>query len=341
MSKPVVVFVLGGPGAGKGTQCARIVEEFGFVHLSAGDLLRAERKNGGEKGELINNYIKEGKIIPVAITIGLIKAAMEEAGKTGKTKFLIDGFPRNEDNLNGWNEIMDSVCDVRFTLFLDCPEQVMQERLLGRDEGRADDNIESIKKRFVTYMESTMPIIKRFDAMGKTRKIDSSPSPDKVYEEVQKLFAEFKAPAAQTYGGQCNCGAVKFTFECKEKPMFVGLCHCLSCRNLSSGSAPHLVGIKDDELKFTGEDNLGEYAPGKMFFRFCKTCGSPVCQGPKGAGFTAVFASRFDFAMKKFPEIPAIFKPNAHLNFENALIPDLFKNDGLVKFKCFPGGETM
>ena len=58
---PDVVFVLGGPGAGKGTQCARIVEEFGFVHLSAGDLLRAERKNGGETGELIASYIKDGK----------------------------------------------------------------------------------------------------------------------------------------------------------------------------------------------------------------------------------------------------------------------------------------
>ena len=73
MSKPQVVFVLGGPGAGKGTQCERIVSNFGFVHLSAGDLLREERTSGSKDGELIENYIKEGKIVPVEITINLIK----------------------------------------------------------------------------------------------------------------------------------------------------------------------------------------------------------------------------------------------------------------------------
>lgn len=77
--KPKIVFVLGAPGAGKGTQCAKIVENFGYVHLSAGDLLRAERQRpGSEVGEMIENYIKEGKIIPVAITCSLIEKAMNE-----------------------------------------------------------------------------------------------------------------------------------------------------------------------------------------------------------------------------------------------------------------------
>lgn len=188
MAKPIVVFVLGGPGAGKGTQCQKIVDEFGYVHLSAGDLLREERKEGGPQGELIDSFIKEGKIIPVKITVGLIKVAMEKAGKDGKSQFLIDGFPRNEDNLEGWNEVMDGVCDVRFVLFLDCPEQVMEKRLLSRGEGRADDNIESIKKRFRTYIESTMPIVEKFDKLGKTKKIDSTKSPEEVYKQVKALF---------------------------------------------------------------------------------------------------------------------------------------------------------
>jgi UMP-CMP kinase len=67
-----------GPGSGKGTQCGKLLQEYGFVHLSAGDLLRAERDSGSEHGELINNIIKEGKIVPVAITCGLIKDAMEK-----------------------------------------------------------------------------------------------------------------------------------------------------------------------------------------------------------------------------------------------------------------------
>jgi len=68
-----------------------------MVHLSAGDLLRAERDSGSEHGELINNIIKDGKIVPVAITCGLIKQAMEKAGWERKS-FLVDGFPRNEEN---------------------------------------------------------------------------------------------------------------------------------------------------------------------------------------------------------------------------------------------------
>lgn len=77
-----VVYVLGGPGAGKGTQCARLVEEKSFVHLSAGDLLRAEQnRTGSEVGQLIRQYIKEGTIVPMEITIGLLKTAMQEVSR--------------------------------------------------------------------------------------------------------------------------------------------------------------------------------------------------------------------------------------------------------------------
>merc|ERR1712010_75341 len=97
-ARPVAFFVLGGPGAGKGTQCAKLVEHYGFTHLSAGDLLRAERKSGSENATLINNYINEGKIVPVEITVNLIKNAME-AVLPECNRFLIDGFPRNTDNV--------------------------------------------------------------------------------------------------------------------------------------------------------------------------------------------------------------------------------------------------
>jgi UMP-CMP kinase len=94
MSKPEVVFVLGGPGVGKGTQCAKLSSEYNFIHLSAGELLRAERNSGGENATLINNYIKNGEIVPVEITVKLIKTAMLKNG-WDKKRYLIDGFPRN------------------------------------------------------------------------------------------------------------------------------------------------------------------------------------------------------------------------------------------------------
>ncbi|XP_047577995.1 UMP-CMP kinase-like [Lutra lutra] len=84
LMKPLVVFVLGGPGAGKGTQCARIVEKYGYTHLSAGELLRDERKNpDSQYGELIEKYIKDGKIVPVEITISLLKREINSIIKNG------------------------------------------------------------------------------------------------------------------------------------------------------------------------------------------------------------------------------------------------------------------
>jgi UMP-CMP kinase len=93
-SKPGVVFVLGAPGSGKGTQCERIVEKFGFVHLSAGDLLREERNTpGSQYGSLIEGHITAGTIVPVEITCSLLENAMQ---KSNANNFLIDGFPRNQ-----------------------------------------------------------------------------------------------------------------------------------------------------------------------------------------------------------------------------------------------------
>lgn len=98
-SKVKVIFVLGGPGSGKGTQCARLVEQWGFVHLSAGDLLRAEQqREGSQYGELIASYIREGQIVPQEVTIALLQNAIQERlDSSGGARVLVDGFPRKMD----------------------------------------------------------------------------------------------------------------------------------------------------------------------------------------------------------------------------------------------------
>eukprot|EP00004_Rigifila_ramosa_P025244 TRINITY_DN751_c0_g1_i1.p1 TRINITY_DN751_c0_g1~~TRINITY_DN751_c0_g1_i1.p1 ORF type:complete len:394 (-),score=98.96 TRINITY_DN751_c0_g1_i1:51-1211(-) len=190
-----VVFVLGGPGAGKGTQCANIAAEFNYAHLSAGDLLRAEQASGSEIGEMIGQFIKEGKIVPVEVTVGLLKTAIQ---KSGKSRILIDGFPRNANNLDGWYSLMSDSADIDFVLFLDCPEDVMEQRLLarGKDSGRADDNLEVIKKRFTTYVQETTPIIREFEKQGKLVKVSSRPPREEVYQEVRKYFSGEATPAS-------------------------------------------------------------------------------------------------------------------------------------------------
>ncbi|QCE04638.1 UMP-CMP kinase [Vigna unguiculata] len=180
---PTVVFVLGGPGSGKGTQCANIVDNFKFTHLSAGDLLRAEIKSGSENGTMIQNMIKEGKIVPSEVTIKLLQKAMKESGND---KFLIDGFPRNEENRAAFEKVTG--IEPAFVLYFDCPEEEMERRLLSRNQGREDDNIETIRKRFKVFLESSLPVINYYDAKGKVRKINAARSVEEVFETVKGIF---------------------------------------------------------------------------------------------------------------------------------------------------------
>jgi len=189
-----VVFVLGGPGAGKGTQCELLSKNLGWAHLSAGDLLRAERKKEGtELADIINSNISQGKIVPSEITVQLIKNAMTELRDTeGQTKFLIDGFPRSEGNATAWKDVVGSDAVVEFVLFYECPEDILTSRLLerGKTSVRSDDSIDVIRKRFETYHQESMPIIKMYEKEGKVRKVIADRSIQEIYDEVEVMLKD-------------------------------------------------------------------------------------------------------------------------------------------------------
>ncbi|KAF8710890.1 Uridylate kinase, partial [Rhizoctonia solani] len=197
--KVMVIYVLGGPGAGKGTQCAHIVEDFGFVHLSAGDLLREEQKREGSTyGALISEHIRNGTIVPMEVTVKLlenaIRANLEQphpgsAWQSGHGRFLVDGFPRKMDQAIKFDE---TVCMSSFVLFFNTTEEVMLSRLLerGKTSGREDDNVESIKKRFRTFVETSMPVVDKYRAEGKVISIDSTRPIEVVHADVQKVLRE-------------------------------------------------------------------------------------------------------------------------------------------------------
>ncbi|GAA6006546.1 bifunctional uridylate/adenylate kinase [Rhodotorula paludigena] len=200
-----VIFVLGGPGAGKGTQCARLVQDYGFVHLSAGDLLRAEQaRPGSHFGAMIKEYITEGRIVPMEVTIKLLENAMraamsseagqaKEAGAAGGNKgiparrFLVDGFPRQMDQAVKFDE---TVCPSSLVLFLVCPEPILLERLLerGKTSGRDDDNAASISKRFQTFINTSMPVVDYYRKQGKVVDIDSAKSIEDVYADIKSAI---------------------------------------------------------------------------------------------------------------------------------------------------------
>lgn len=186
-----IVFVLGGPGAGKGTQCELLVENYSeWTHLSAGDLLRAERTQGGALGDEINAKIAAGRLVPAEITVRCLKKAMLQAfERNGCTKFLIDGFPRNQDNVTVWDRQMPNH-DVSCILFFDCPEEVLVGRLLerGQTSGRTDDNLHVIRKRFQTFQQESYPIVQFYESQGKVKRIPSDQSVEQVFTVVQDIF---------------------------------------------------------------------------------------------------------------------------------------------------------
>ncbi|XP_047325013.1 probable UMP-CMP kinase 2 isoform X2 [Impatiens glandulifera] len=184
---PFITFVLGGPGSGKGTQCARLAEMFGFTHLSAGDLLREEISLNTENGSMILNTIKEGKIVPTEVTVKLIQEAINSSAND---KFLIDGFPRTEENRLKYEQIVGG--EPNMVLFFDCPKDEMVKRLLSRNQGRIDDNIETIGKRMEVFRAVTLPVINYYSNKGKLYKIMAVGTEDEVFERVKPIFTGLK-----------------------------------------------------------------------------------------------------------------------------------------------------
>ncbi|XP_059275768.1 UMP-CMP kinase 3-like isoform X2 [Lycium ferocissimum] len=191
--KVKIVFVIGGPGSGKGTQCKRIAQQFGYTHLSVGELLRQEINSGSKTGSMIQKIMKEGKLVPADVTVRLLQQAMQEMDSD---KFLIDGFPRNEENTK---------MEPEFVLYLDCPQDEMERRLLSRNEGREDDNIETIRKRFKVFMESTLPTVEYYESKGKVRKVDAGKSIDEVFESIKSIFSPEKDYKVPPSTHNCEC----------------------------------------------------------------------------------------------------------------------------------------
>lgn len=194
---PNIVFVLGGPGSGKGTMCTLAETQLDWVHLSTGNLLRAERERGGPTAEAIENHFKAGELVPNEITVTLLKNAMDTTMRTtGKTNFLLDGFPRSLDNMEGWYEIFGRDTELPKMLYFECPYSVLESRILGRAKysGRSDDNAESMKLRFDTYKAETLPTLELFKSLGKVQQIDASQERQTVYNVVKENLQPFTDP---------------------------------------------------------------------------------------------------------------------------------------------------
>jgi UMP-CMP kinase len=192
--KPNVVFVIGGPGSGKGTMCELAESQLGWTHLSIGDLLRAEREAGGATAATIEAFATAGKLVPNEIVASLLKGAMETVTRTtGNNNFLLDGFPRSLDNLEAWYEIFGHDAELPKMLYFECPYPVLEKRILARAKysGRSDDNVDSVKLRFDTFKAETLPTVELFKRKDKCIDIDTSQQRQAVYDQVASHLLEF------------------------------------------------------------------------------------------------------------------------------------------------------
>ena len=179
------IVIFGAPGSGKGTQSERIVEKYGINHISTGDVLRAEIKNGTELGKTAKGYIDQGQLIPDELMIDIL-ASVFDSFKDSKG-VIFDGFPRTIAQAEALKKMLaERGQDVSVMVDLDVPEEELMVRLIkrGKDSGRADDNEETIKKRLHVYHSQTAPLIDWYKNEKKYQHINGLGTMDGIFAEI-------------------------------------------------------------------------------------------------------------------------------------------------------------
>jgi len=184
---PFVIFVAGAPGSGKGTQCLRLKEDFNFVHLSTGDLMRDEVAAETYLGTEIYKHMQQGTLVPDSITLQLLKKTMVQHQDTNR--FLLDGFPRSLEQAKRFEQ---EIGEVAFVLYFEASEETVKARIAERAvkaPGRVDDNPQTVEKRLKIFEEQTMPVVKYYGPIGKVRKVNAEKDMDEVYAEARRYFS--------------------------------------------------------------------------------------------------------------------------------------------------------
>ena len=179
------IVIFGAPGSGKGTQSERIVEKYGINHISTGDVLRAEIKNGTELGKTAKGYIDQGQLIPDELMIDIL-ASVFDSFKDSKG-VIFDGFPRTIAQAEALKKMLaERGQDVSVMVDLEVPEDELMVRLIkrGKDSGRADDNEETIKKRLHVYHEQTAPLIDWYKNEKKYQHINGLGTMEGIFAEI-------------------------------------------------------------------------------------------------------------------------------------------------------------
>jgi adenylate kinase len=176
--------LIGPPGVGKGTQAAQLRDEFGLAHIATGDLLREHRAQGTELGREAATYMSDGRLVPDGLVVAMVQERIRES-----PRFLLDGFPRTLAQAHALAEVL-LVERRRLTaaVFVEAPDEIVVERIAGRNEGRDDDNAATVRRRLEVFHRSTAPVIAYYQALGLLHRIDAARPIGEVYADAQRLL---------------------------------------------------------------------------------------------------------------------------------------------------------
>ena len=176
---------LGPPGAGKGTQAARLCETHGMKHLSTGDLLRSEVAAGSDLGKEAEAVMNRGELVSDALVLAIVENQMKAVGGGG---WLLDGFPRNLAQAEALDALLGELNQpLQSVLLMELDDEELVQRLLAR--GRADDNEEVIRHRLSVYREQTAPLINHYEQRGQLKRVVSTGTIEAVAEQINAALA--------------------------------------------------------------------------------------------------------------------------------------------------------
>ncbi|WP_313963804.1 adenylate kinase [uncultured Streptococcus sp.] len=210
------LLIMGLPGAGKGTQAAKIVEQFHVAHISTGDMFRAAMANETEMGVLAKSYISKGELVPDEVTNGIVKErlAQDDIKETG---FLLDGYPRTIDQAHALDKILADL-DIQLDAVINIevnPDSLLERlsgRIIHRETGetfhkvfnppvdykeedyyqREDDKPETVKRRLDVNIAQGKPIIDHYRAQGLVHDIQGNQEIEAVFSDIEKVLSNLK-----------------------------------------------------------------------------------------------------------------------------------------------------
>ena len=187
------LILLGGPGAGKGTQAKKLVEKYNIPQISTGDILRGAVKNNTELGQKAKSFMDAGELVPDDVIIGIVKDRIQE--NDCEKGFIFDGFPRTVDQARELRKALTDYDErVGVMISLEVAREELVKRLLnrGKETGRSDDKIETINNRIDVYNRQTIPVTYYYDKMHKHAAVEGTGSVNKIFERIVEVIAKVK-----------------------------------------------------------------------------------------------------------------------------------------------------